>query len=59
MVKRGFDVVFSPGSVSRGMVAALPGSAVQMDSYEASVYMLNQAQESILLSPQLSYCKIY
>ena len=33
-----------PGSISRGMMAALPGSTVQTDSYEASIYMLKQEE---------------
>ena len=31
-----------PGDVNRGMMAALPGSVVQSDNYEASLYMLKQ-----------------
>ena len=33
-----------PGSVRRGMMAAQPASAIQSDSYEASIYMLKQEE---------------
>ena len=33
-----------PNSISRGMMAALPGSVSQSDNYEASIYMLKHEE---------------
>jgi len=33
-----------PGGIDRGMMAAQPGSVVQSDNYEASIYMLKQEE---------------